>query len=301
VGDALMLAAIGHNNSPMDFGDFFDLVTDSPASAHEKLVKLVIARLAQKAGGKVAPRRVEILYKASCSEATFKRSFSSLKEFFDINPKKGHKTEYTPKRQLTAYDVEAAARAVCEKTRDHSDTYSEKKASELRVSEIPTSEPSPVQEVKTRDHSDTHLKKEIPPTPPKEKNNITTLDWRERKNLDLLETKLLDACNGAAANPAASPNIMVLSEPIKWLEGGCDLDLDILPTIRARAHKLRPGSVKNWSYFTQAVADAKASREAPMPEGNARHPASGGWRDEEADRRKKLRDALEKVKAEYNG
>jgi hypothetical protein len=47
VGDALMLAAIGHNNSPMDFGDFFDLVTDSPASAHEKLVKLVIARLAQ--------------------------------------------------------------------------------------------------------------------------------------------------------------------------------------------------------------------------------------------------------------
>jgi hypothetical protein len=120
-------------------------------------------------------------------------------------------------------------------------------------------------------------------------------------DIDVLETKLLDACNGAAANPAVAPGILTLTEPLKWLQHGCDLELDILPTIRARSHKLRPGSVKNWSYFTQAVADAKASREAPMPEGNARQPASGGWRDEEAERRKKLRDALEKVKAEYNG
>jgi hypothetical protein len=60
----------------------------------------------------------------------------------------------------------------------------------------------------------------------------------------------------------------VLSEPIKWLESGCDLELDILPTVKARAHKLRPGSIKNWSYFTDAIADAKAAREAPMPKGS---------------------------------
>ena len=115
-----------------------------------------------------------------------------------------------------------------------------------------------------------------------------------------METKLLDACNGAAANPAASPNIMVLSEPIKWLEGGCDLDLDILPTIRARAHKLRPGSVKNWSYFTQAVADAKASREAPMPEGNAK--ATGKpWEDDEMRRRRELKAIFDKARVEHNG
>jgi hypothetical protein len=162
---------IGHNNPPMDFGDFFDLITDSAATAHEKLLRLVIARLAQKSGGKVAPRRIEILYKASCSEATFKRSFSSLKEFFDINPKKGHKTEYTPKRQLTAYDVEAAVSAVREKTRDHSDTYSENKVSELGITETPSFDPTADLKVKTKGHSEPGLAKKSPPPPPK-KNNI---------------------------------------------------------------------------------------------------------------------------------
>jgi hypothetical protein len=105
--------------------------------------------------------------------------------------------------------------------------------------------------------------KNVPPHPLK--NNITTLDWRERENLNRLEAELLRACNGAAA-PATAPGILIMSEPIRWLESGCDLELDILPVVRARSHKMRPGSLKNWSYFTQAVADAKASRTAPMPE-----------------------------------
>jgi len=164
-----MMAEIGHNNPPMDFGDFFDLITDSSATAHEKLLRLVIARLAQKAGGKVAPRRIEILYKASCSEATFKRSFSSLKEFFDVNPKKGRRTEYTPKRQLTAYEIEVAANAVRDKTRDHSDTYSEKKASKPRVTETPSAEPSVDLKSKTKGHGDTNSvgAENVPPHPPK--------------------------------------------------------------------------------------------------------------------------------------
>jgi hypothetical protein len=104
----------------------------------------------------------------------------------------------------------------------------------------------------------------------------------------VLETKLLDACNGAAANPAVAPGILTLTEPLKWLQHGCDLELDILPTIRARSHKLRPGSVKNWSYFTQAVADAKASRELPMPEGHAKAKHVSFKEAEEAARKAKI-------------
>ncbi len=108
-----------------------------------------------------------------------------------------------------------------------------------------------------------------PPHSNKETNKQTTLHWRERANLDKLETALLTACNGAAS-AAASPGLLSMAEPIKWLESGCDLELDILPTVKARAHKLRPGSLKAWSYFTDAIADAKATRLKPMPNGGAR-------------------------------
>lgn len=120
-------------------------------------------------------------------------------------------------------------------------------------------------------------------------NNKTTLQReRARPSIDELQDKLLDACNGAAANPAASPGILIMSEPIKWIESGCDLELDILPTIRARSHRLRPGSVKNWSYFTQAVADAKASRETPMPKGEAKPKRMSFLEAQEAERRERI-------------
>jgi hypothetical protein len=108
----------------------------------------------------------------------------------------------------------------------------------------------------------------------------TTQGGREpktREESDQLCDRLLTAANGAMANPAACPGILVLSEPIRWLREGCDLELDILPTLRARGHKAPPRSIKSWSYFTQAVADAKASRERPMPDGNASSAPRKSW------------------------
>jgi uncharacterized protein YdaU (DUF1376 family) len=88
---------------------------------------------------------------------------------------------------------------------------------------------------------------------------------RSKEEIDDLQDKLIRAANGSLANPAACPGLMVLSEPIRWIEQGCNLDQDILPTISARSHKIPPNSVKSWSYFTQAVVEAKASREKPLP------------------------------------
>jgi hypothetical protein len=130
-----------------------------------------------------------------------------------------------------------------------------------------------------------HTKPNPKPTPsePQESNKetnkqTTTLSAgtpfvKTRESLNRLESQLLDACNGAAADPAAAPKILSMAEPLRWMEQGCDLELDIIPTIRSRAHKMPPRSVKSWEYFTQAIADAKASRMAPMPAGAVRQQA----------------------------
>jgi len=268
----------GHNNPPFDFVEFVRGVLMSSASTAQKLMSVSIALKAHDGGGRAAPRRSEILHMASISEATFKRSYAALKVFFEMPPGGGQQTNYFPKPFTTPAEIETAISNMTLKKRCQNDTRKRNIGCQ----------------------NDTGLKKEIPPTPPKEKN-ITTLDWRARENLDLLETRLFEAANGAAANPSVAPNILMLSEPIKWLEGGCDLELDILPTVRAKAHKMRPGSVKNWSYFTNAIADAKAARLAPMPEGRASATGQPHWRDEERERSAKLREALARAKEKYAG
>lgn len=52
----------------------------------------------------------------------------------------------------------------------------------------------------------------------------------------------------------------------RWLREGAQPERDIYPTIKAiMARKARPPN--GFAYFTQAVADAKAANEQPMPEG----------------------------------
>lgn len=77
---------------------------------------------------------------------------------------------------------------------------------------------------------------------------------------------LLWEAGGQALN-RTSTGLMVLSRPIAWLEEGCDMEADILPAIRAAGARASPQSIRSWKYFDQAVADAKARRLAPMPEG----------------------------------
>lgn len=97
---------------------------------------------------------------------------------------------------------------------------------------------------------------------------------RSNEGVIRLQNQLLDACNGAA-DPANAPGLLSMGEPIRWIESGCDLELDIVPTIKARAHKAPPRSIRSWSYFTQAVADAKAKRLTPMPVGNVKPGQAG--------------------------
>lgn len=95
--------------------------------------------------------------------------------------------------------------------------------------------------------------------PPVEPN--TTLNARAR--LDEIERELTQAA-GPALDPT-SIGLHVLSDPLAWLHSGADLHLDIVPTIRARCAKARPGSIRAWAYFSQAIADARDRRMRGLP------------------------------------
>jgi polyhydroxyalkanoate synthesis regulator phasin len=101
-------------------------------------------------------------------------------------------------------------------------------------------------------------------------------------DLDELERKLFDACNGALDNPVNCLGLLNLAVPQMWLENGCDLERDVLPTLRAIGKRDHGKRIKSWTYFTNAVTCAKAAREAGLPEVEAtprkiRTPMGSDW------------------------
>ncbi len=78
---------------------------------------------------------------------------------------------------------------------------------------------------------------------------------REKSDLDGLTDKLLEAV-GDKIQPHGA---IVLAPILGLIDGGCDLETDILPTIRARAAKMaRPAG--SWSYFVAAIREAYETR-----------------------------------------
>lgn len=84
-----------------------------------------------------------------------------------------------------------------------------------------------------------------------------------RLDLRALAERLFEAAGPALASQAIAPGLAAMTVPAMWLDQGCDLELDILETLRAQALKRR--GVMSWDYFTKAVAEAKARREAGLP------------------------------------
>lgn len=101
-----------------------------------------------------------------------------------------------------------------------------------------------------------------------------------RSDLQLLETKLLDACNGALDNPVNCLGLLNLATPQMWLDQGADLELDVLPTLRAIGRRDHGKRIKTWNYFTNAVAEAVATRRAGLPAVDVkktRTPVGSAW------------------------
>jgi hypothetical protein len=87
------------------------------------------------------------------------------------------------------------------------------------------------------------------------------------------ELNALRSAAGDCLNPTA-PALEHLAEVSRWLAGGADFKLDVLPTIAAVGKSAKRRSVNSWAYFTQAIADARERRSAPMPAASP-SPANG--------------------------
>lgn len=94
--------------------------------------------------------------------------------------------------------------------------------------------------------------------------NITTHQRAGARETDLSD-RLLEAGGEAIANPASSPSILSLADVHRWIEGGCDIDRDILDTIRSRAVSRPSGSVRTWRFFEAAVLEARDRRLNGVP------------------------------------
>ena len=101
-------------------------------------------------------------------------------------------------------------------------------------------------------------------------NEPVVVVTRTREELDQFENQIREAA-GLVQDP--SPNFLDLSQPLRWLENGFDLECDILPTLKAVSGQKK--SPRSWGYYSQAIADAHATRTAPL-NGKPQENTNGG-------------------------
>lgn len=84
-------------------------------------------------------------------------------------------------------------------------------------------------------------------------------------DLNKLSERLIAACNGALDNPVNCQGLLHMGTPMMWLEGKCDLEKDIIPTLEAIG-KLKHGKrIRSWDYFSGAVYQQRDKRMQGAP------------------------------------
>lgn len=76
-----------------------------------------------------------------------------------------------------------------------------------------------------------------------------------------------------ASEILSNPNVLVWNRVEVWLKSGADPELDIYPTLTSAKPQWRSN---NLQFFDHHIANAKATRLKPMPDGQARHARSNG-------------------------
>lgn len=154
---------------------------------------------------------------------------------------------------------------------------------------------------KTKEINDLSHSQPMPPIPythsHTQKTTPRACAKMTHEEAETFRNRLLDAANGAMANPASCPGLLSLADPIRWIQQGCDLEVDIIPTLRARGHSASPNSIRSWSYFTQAVVNAKAARERPLPQASFSAPRRMTFEQQREDAsRRSLESDLERIR-----
>lgn len=100
---------------------------------------------------------------------------------------------------------------------------------------------------------------------PEVKSNITTSSSESpasgkpfADDFAALADRLRDA-GGRALNRSLGA-FEAISDPLAWLDAGCDLEKDIIPTIREVSNRRPANSIGGWHYFTKAVLERRERR-----------------------------------------
>jgi len=97
----------------------------------------------------------------------------------------------------------------------------------------------------------------------------TTTTGASVQNLDQFATELEEAAKPCLDNSVNCQSLANLSVPLSWVASGCSVELDILPTLRAVGRTRVGKRVRSWSYFTQAVHEARDRRASGKFSGQA--------------------------------
>lgn len=116
---------------------------------------------------------------------------------------------------------------------------------------------------------DCNVASAVAATPPETETetDISNHHTRGPDGWNQLEAKCREA---AGWQNEPHPNLFVIGPIAALIEAGCILELDVLPTIRARSSACR--GVKNWKYFISAIQQARDDRLGALTPANPSKP-----------------------------
>jgi biotin operon repressor len=79
-------------------------------------------------------------------------------------------------------------------------------------------------------------------------------------DLNKFSIQLEEAAKPCLDNPVNCQSLVNLQVPLSWIAAGCSVELDILPALTAIGRTRAGKRVRSWSYFTQAVHEARDRR-----------------------------------------
>lgn len=100
-----------------------------------------------------------------------------------------------------------------------------------------------------------------------QKSDISNHHTRDPDGWNQLEAQCREA---AGWQNEPHPNLFVIGPIAALIEAGCILELDVLPTIRARSSAC--SGVKNWKYFISAIQQARDDRLGALTPANPSKP-----------------------------
>lgn len=87
-------------------------------------------------------------------------------------------------------------------------------------------------------------------------------EWNPIEDTARLVRVLTDAAGPCLDNPVNCSGLLGCAAPIAWIKSGCDLSLDIIPTLEGFGRSAPGRRIRVWDYFTNAVLRARDRRMA---------------------------------------